>query len=145
VSLALLGFAAEISLTFIGAQENFQTLRSDLARVRLPATYHLVNTRRAGTDCAHGQCSLTQTWAWALTSGHSSSATCADVRQALSSAFSGVDSSAPIPAAAACDYYAILGDLLHPGQGKRTVEAVVFKCQAATTKGCMIKLTASYG
>lgn len=144
-SLVLLGIAAEIVLTLIGAQENFRALRGDLAKVQLPPGYHLVTTRQAGTDCASGQCSIIQTWAWTPSSGHGSPAVCADVQQTLASAFSRVDPNSPLPANATCDYYAILGDLLHPGQGKRTVEAIVPACQAPATGQCIIKLTASYG
>lgn len=144
-SLVLLGIAAEIIMTLIGAQENFQTLRGDLAKVHLPPGYDLVTTRHAGTGCAGGQCSITQTWAWTPSSGHGSPAACADAQQALAFAFSRADSNSPVAANAACDYYAILGDLLHPGQGKRTVEAVVPACQAPATGLCIIKVTASYG
>ena len=145
VSVILLAVAAELTLTMIGAQENVQTLRSDLAKVRLPSGYHLVTTRQAGADCADGLCSLTQTWAWAPRSGRSSSAACADIQHALASAFSRADSNTPIPANAACDYYAVLGDLLHPGQGKRTVEAIVLTCQTPAAGDCIVELTASYG
>lgn len=145
VSLVLLGVVAEISLTLIGPQENFQTLRSDLAKVHLPSGYHLVTTHQAGTDCAHEQCSLTQTWAWMPSSGRTSSAACTDVHHAMMSAFSGVDSNSPIPANAGCDYYAILGDLLHPGQGKRTIEVIVRTGQAQVNDGFLVELTASYG
>jgi hypothetical protein len=144
-SVVVLAIAAELSLTMIGAQENGQTLRSDLAKVRLPSGYHLVTTGQAGGDCTGGECSLTQTWGWAPSSGRSSSAACADIKQALASAFSGADSNTPIPANAACDYYAVIGDLFHPGQGKRTVEAIVLTCQALTISNCFVELTASYG
>jgi hypothetical protein len=83
VSLVLLGVVAELSLTLIGPQENFQTLRSDLAKVHLPSGYRLISTRQAGTDCAHEQCSLTQTWAWMPTSGRTSNAACTDVQHAM--------------------------------------------------------------
>jgi hypothetical protein len=145
VSLVLLGVLAELSLTLIGPQENFQTLRSDLAKVHLPSGYRLISTRQAGTDCAHEQCSLTQTWAWMPTSGRTSNAACTDVQHAMISAFSGVDSNAPMPASASCDYYAILGDLLHPGQGKRTIEAIVRTGQAQANDRFLIEVTASYG
>jgi hypothetical protein len=114
VSLVLLGVVAELSLTLIGPQENFQTLRSDLAKVHLPSGYRLISTRQAGTDCAHEQCSLTQTWAWMPSSGRTSPGACADVHHAMISAFSGVDSNSPIPASVSCYYYAILGDLPGP-------------------------------
>jgi hypothetical protein len=136
---------AEIGLTLTGPQENFQTLRSDLAKVHLPSGYRLLTTHQAGTDCAGGRCSLTQTWAWAPSSVHTISAACTDAGNALTSAFQGVDSNSPMPASAACDYYAILGDLLHPGQGKRTVEAIVRTGQAGINVDFLIELTASYG
>lgn len=78
-------------------------------------------------------------------SRRTSSAACADVYHAMISAFSGVDSNSPTPAGAACDYYAILGDLLHPGQGKRTIEAIVQTGQAYLNDRFLIELTASYG
>jgi hypothetical protein len=62
VSVLLLGVVTEFVLLGIGGQENFQTLRSDLANVRLPSGYRLATEHQAGTDCAHKQCSLTQTW-----------------------------------------------------------------------------------
>jgi hypothetical protein len=145
VSLALLAAVAEIGLTLIGPQANFQTLRSDLVKVHLPSGYGLVATHQAGTDCAHQQCSLTQSWAWMPTSRRTSSAACTDAYNAMISAFSTVDSNSPIPASAACDYYAILGDLLHPGEGKRTVEAIVRTGQAQINDGFLLQLTASYG
>jgi hypothetical protein len=129
----------------IGPRENFQTLRSDLAKVPFPAGYRLVTTHQAGADCAHERCSLTQAWAWMPSSGRTSSAGCTDVYHAMVSAFSGVDSKSPVPAGAACDYYAILGVLLHPGQGERTIEAIVQTGQAQVDDGFLIELTASYG
>jgi hypothetical protein len=144
VSLFLLGVVVELGLTMAGGQENFQTLRSDLAEVHLSPTYHLIATRQAGSDCG-GSCSLTQTWVWTPTPGHGSSAACSDVQRAIESAFSRADANSPIPANTACDYYAILGDLLHPGQGKRAVDGIVFKCHAPTAASCKIELTASYG
>jgi hypothetical protein len=50
-----------------------------------------------------------------------------------------------MPPRAACDYYAILADLLHPGQGKRTVEAIVWTGEAGINDDFLIELTASYG
>lgn len=143
-SLAQLGVVADMGLTLTGPQETFQTLHSDLAHVRLPSGYHLAAQHQAGTDC-HDQCSITQTWAWAADSQRTRSAVCTDVYHAMTSAFSGVDSNSPIPADDACDYFAILGDLLHPGQGKRSVEAFVQTGQNRTSDGFLIELTASYG
>src|SRR6266568_7534987 len=130
VSVLLLGIVAEFVLLGIGGQENFETLRSDLASVHLPSGYRLATEHQAGTDCAHEQCSLTQTWRWAPSSGRTKSATCSDVFHAMTSAFSGADSNSPVPANAACDYYTVLESLFHPGQGKRTVEAIVKTGQA---------------
>jgi hypothetical protein len=145
VSLVLLSAVAEIALTAIGPQENYQTLRSDLAKVHLPPGYGLIASQQAGDDCAHQECSLTQTWSWRAASPRSNSAACRDVYRAMTSAFSGVDANTPMPAGASCDYYAILGDLLHPGQGKRTVEAIVRPGQARTGGSLDVRLTASYG
>ncbi len=144
VSFLLLGFVAEFALLGIGAQENAQTLRSDLATVHLPSGYRLATEHQAGTDCRK-QCSLTQTWRWGVpSSGRIKSAACHDVHHAMASAFSGVDADSPIPANAACDYYTILESLLHPGQGKRTVQAIV-KTGQAPHDGFLIELIASYG
>jgi hypothetical protein len=145
VSFLLLGVVAEFGLTLIGAQENFQTLRSDLAKVHLPSGYRLAAKHQAGTDCAHEQCSLTQTWTWTPGSGRTKSAACSDVYHAMTSAFSDVEPNAPVPANAACDYFTVLSSLLHPGQGKRTVEAIVQTAQAHASDGFLIKLIASYG
>ncbi len=144
VSFLVLGFVAEFALLGIGAQENFQTLRSDLAKVHLPSGYRLATEHQAGTDCRK-QCSLTQTWRWAPSSGRTKSAACHDAHHAMTSAFSQVDANSPIPANAACDYYTILESLLHPEQGKRTVEAIVKTGQAQTHDGFLVKLIASYG
>jgi hypothetical protein len=144
VSLLLLGVVAEFGLDLIGAQENFQTLRSDLAKVHLPSGYHLVNSHQAGTDCAHKQCSETQTWTWVPNSGRAKAAICSDVRHAMTSAFSDVESNSPVPANASCDYFTVLSSLLHPGQGKRTVEAIV-QTDQAQPNGAFLELIASYG
>jgi hypothetical protein len=145
VSLLLLGLVAEFTLTGIGGQENFRTLRNDLANVRLPPGYGLVTEHQVGTDCAHEQCSLTQTWRWAPSGGRTTSAACSDVFHAMTSAFSGVDSNSPVAPKAACDYYAVLGSVFHPGQGKRTVEAIVKPGLVETHPVVRIELTASYG
>jgi hypothetical protein len=145
VAVLVLGVVAELGMTFTGPQENFQTLRGDLAKVHLPSGYRLTRTRHAGSDCAHAECSLTQTWSWTPGSPRTSSTACSDVYHAMASAFTVVDSNTPMPASAACDYYAILGDLLHPGQGKRTIEAIVGTGQAPAGHGYVVRLTASYG
>jgi hypothetical protein len=114
--VALPGVAAEVGLVVTGPQENFQTLRGALATVHLPPGYRLTAAYQAGTDCAPGPCSLTQTWAWAPSIAPTISAACTDVGNALTSAFSRAGTNSPMPAGAACDYYAVLGNLLHPGQ-----------------------------
>ena len=144
VSLALLGAMADLGRAFIGPQENFQTLRSDLATVHLPAGYRLTATYQAGTNCVTGQCSLTQTWVWVPSSARAISAACTDLDNALTTAFPGVGSNSPMPAGAACDYYAVLDDVLRPGQGKRTVAAIVRPGQPGINDGFLIVLTASY-
>lgn len=145
VSFLVLGTMAEFGLTLIGPQENFQTLRSDLAKVHLPSGYRLSTERQAGTGCGHEECSLIQIWTWAPGSGRTTSAACSDVYHAMTSAFSEADSNSPVPANAACDYFTILSSLLHPGQGQRTVEAIVQTGQDQANDGFLIKLTASYG
>ena len=145
VSLVLLRVAAEIGLTLTGPQENSQTLRTDLAAVHLPSEYRLTESHQAGTDCVTGPCSLTQTWAWAPSSARTISAACTDLDNALTSAFRRVGSNSPMPTGALCDYYAVLSDVLHPGQGKRTVEAMVRAGQPGINDDFLIVLTASYG
>jgi hypothetical protein len=143
-SLFLLFMVTEIIPATIGAQKNFQTLQSDLAKVHLRSGYRLTAEHKAGTDCAHNGCSLIQTWAWAPSGGRTKSAACHDAHHAMTSAFSGVDSNAPNPANVACDYYTILDSLLHPGQGKRDVQAIVKTGQAHTSEGFIVQLVASY-
>ena len=92
-----------------------------------------------------GRCSLTQTWAGAPNGVPSISAACTDLGKALTSAFPRVGANSPAPAGAACDYYAVVSDLLHPGQGKRTVEAMVRAGQPGINDDLLIVLTASYG
>lgn len=143
-SLLLLFMVTEIIPGTIGAQENFQTLRSDLAKVHLPSGYRLTAEHKAGTDCAHNGCSLTQTWAWAPSSGRTRSAACHDAHHAMTSAFSGVEFNSPLPANVACDYNTLLDSPLHPGQGKRTVDAIVKNRQHNKHEGFVIQLVASY-
>lgn len=91
-----------------GAQENFQTLRSDLTKVHLPSGYRLKGERKAGTDCHHDGCSLTQTWTWVPALQPTQSSACFNLFKAMNSAFSDVESNSPLPANAACDYYSII-------------------------------------
>ncbi len=144
VPLLLLAVGAEIIPTLIGAQENFHTLRSDLSQVHLPAGYHLTAVRKAGTDC-HRWCSLTQIWKWAPGNGRAPASACADASHAMSSAFSPVDLNSPLPANVACDYYVILDSLAHPGQGKRSIDAIVQAGTARADGSSAVKLVASYG
>ena len=44
----------------------------------------------------------------------------------MAAGLSDVDPSAPIPQGAACEYFATLPSFLHPGLGKRLVEAFVW-------------------
>jgi hypothetical protein len=123
---------------------NFQTLRSDLAKVHLPSGYRLVAQHRDGTDC-HDQCSITQTWAWTRSSPRTTSAACADVFHALNSAYPGTESNSPIPAYSSCDYYALpAGDSFNPGQGKPEIDGVVETSQTHTHNSFLIELTGAY-
>jgi hypothetical protein len=88
----------------VGGQQNFQTLRSDLAKVHLRPGYRLTAEHKAGTDCANDDCSLTQTWTWMPAQQPSRSSACSDAFNAMNSAFSDVEPNSPIPANAACDY-----------------------------------------
>lgn len=140
--LVLLLWAGAIP-AIIGAQKNFQTLQSDLAKMHLPSGYRLTAEHETGTDC-HNGCSLTQTWTWAPSSRRIRSATCHDAYQAMTSAFSGVDYNSPLPANTACDYYTIVWSLFHPGQGKRAVDAIVKTRQPQANGGSVIQLVATY-
>lgn len=127
----------------IGAQRNFQTLQSDLAKVHLQSGYRLTAEHKTGTNC-HNGCSLTQTWTWAPISGRTRSAACHDAYHAITSVFSGVDYNSPLPASTACDYYTIVWSLFHPGQGKREVDAIVKTRQPQANGGIVIQLVATY-
>jgi hypothetical protein len=142
VACVILGTAAELSLTLIGAQENFKTLHSDLAHVHLEQHgYRMTSQLQAGHNCAHLGCKLTQTWAWSGPSQQPAADICRDVDQAMKSAYGQVDPNSPIPANADCDYYSILGSIFYPGQGKRTVELIV---HPDTSGAPVIDATASY-
>ena len=62
----------------------------------------------------------------------------------MASAFSGAEANAPYPADVACDYYAVLDSLFHPGQGKRLIDAIVKTDRPDTNKGFVIQLVATY-
>jgi len=134
----------QIVPTAIGAQENFRTLRSDLAQVHLPSGYRLTAEHRAGTDCAHNGCSLTQTWTWASTPGPTKNGACSAVYQAMTSAYSDIEPDSPIPANAACGYFATVSSFFHPGRGKRTIEAFVQVGRGRPGKSLAVRLVASY-
>jgi hypothetical protein len=141
VACVVLGAAAELALTLIGAQDNFKTLRSDLAHVHLEQSgYRMSSQQEVGHNCAHLGCTLTQIWVWSGQSPRTASAVCRDVDQAMKSAFGQVDPNSPIPADADCDYYTIRSSILYPGQGKRTVELIVHP----GASGPVIDATASY-
>jgi hypothetical protein len=136
-------FASFVAYMFISPGDNFQALRSDLANVHLPPGYRLIAQHRAGTDC-HNQCSISQTWVWARTSRRTTSAACADVLHALTSAYSDTQPNSPIPAHASCDYYAdVLGDPFS-GVGKPVVEAIVQPSQTPAQSSFLIELRAYY-
>jgi hypothetical protein len=137
-------FASFIAYGVISPDETFQALRNDLASVHLPPGYRLVAQRRAGTDC-HDQCSITQTYEWARSSRRTTSAACADVLHALTFAYSSTSANSPIPAHAACDYYAdVPGNPFNPGEGKPVVEAIVQPSQTPAPGGFEIELSAYY-
>ncbi len=69
VMLGVIAFVAFAVVMSVNTRYNFQTLRADLARVHFPSGYRLVTVRRSGTDCAHAQCSLTETWTWSGNGG----------------------------------------------------------------------------
>jgi serine/threonine protein kinase len=140
----ILFVVVEFTLTTIGSQANFQTLKGDLSNVHLPSGYRLTAEQKAGTDCRSG-CSLTQTWIWAPGHGHRTAAdACSDADQAMSSAFSDAGANDPYPANVACDYYVILNSPLHPRQGKRDIHAIVKTHQPHVNEGFVIQLVGHY-
>ena len=62
----------------------------------------------------------------------------------MSSAFSDVEPNSPIPVNAACDYFTSVDSLLHPGQGERSIEAIVQTGKAHTSEGFVVTLAATY-
>jgi hypothetical protein len=137
-------FASFIAYGVVSPDENFQALRNDLSKVHLPPGYRLVAQHRTGTDC-HDQCSITQTYEWSRSSRRTTQAACADVLHALTSAYSGTSANSPIPAHAACDYYAdVPGDPFNPGEGKPVVEAIVQPSQTPAQGSFLIELSAYY-
>jgi hypothetical protein len=141
VALLVLAVGTALSLQWLDPNDNFQTLRSDLAKVHLPPGYRLVKTQEAGTThCNFFSCTLTQTWAWAPNNAPWQ-APCTDVYQALSSAFSGVISYSPTPPDN-CDYVVTLDDPF--GQGKRTVEVTVRTDQPQANHGFLVELTDTF-
>jgi hypothetical protein len=137
-------FFSLLAYTIISPGVNFQTLRSDLSKVHFPPGYHLVAQHREGTDC-HDQCSITQTWAWTRSTPRTTSAACADVLRAMTSAYPDTQSNSPIPAHASCDYYADpAGDSFNPGDGKPEIDGSVQTSQTHTKYSFLIELTAAY-
>jgi hypothetical protein len=140
VVLMFVVFSAQYVIARIGPQENFQTLRADLARVRLQPGYRLSATRTEGADCPD-RCALFQTWIWVSSGARSATAACADAHAALAAAFPRVDPDSPMRAGAACDYYSTLNSFFHPEKGTRSVEAVV---DSAAPRP-VVRLIAIYG
>lgn len=140
VVLMFVVFTAQFVIARIGPQENFQTLRADLASVRLPPGYRLSATRTEGADCPD-RCALSQTWIWVSSGARSATAACADAHAALAAAFSRVDPNSPTRAGAACDYYSTLNSFFHPEKGTRTVEAVV----ESAARRAVVRLIGIYG
>lgn len=126
VGCVILGVAAELGLTVIGAQQNAKTLRSDLAHIQLErAGYRMTAQHQIGT-CAFGHdCEINQTWAWSGPNPPTAPAMCRDADQAMKSAFGQVDPNTPFPKGAACDYNTTRSSILHPGQGKRSIDLIV--------------------
>lgn len=128
-----------------GDHQNFQTLRSDLAKVHLRPGYRLTAEHKAGTDCANDGCSLTQTWTWVRAHQPTGSSACSAVFNAMNSAFSDdVESNSPIPANAACDYYTTVESFFHTEQGKRDIEAIVQIGNNRTGEDLKVTISASY-
>jgi hypothetical protein len=118
---------AVFGVTKLGfSQMNYTTLRSDIGKVHLPAGYEKVSTSESGNNCAGQSCTLTELWVWHGSGVRTATDACQDISKAMDAAFSPVYPNDPIPQEAACDYYAILSSFLHPGQGKRTVQALVW-------------------
>jgi hypothetical protein len=134
-------FFSFLAYVVISPGVNFQTLRGDLAKVHFPSGYRLIAQHREGTDC-HDQCSITQTWAWTRSSWRSTSAACADVLHALTSAYPGTESNSPVPAHVSCDYYALPAG--NPGQGKPEIDGIVQTSRTHTHNSFLIELTGAY-
>jgi hypothetical protein len=128
----------------VGEQQNFQTLRNDLAKVHLRPGYRLTAEHKAGTDCANDDCSLAQTWTWMPAHRPNRSSACSDVFNAMNSAFSDVGSNSPMPANAACDYVTTVDSLFHSEQGKRLIEAIVQIGSDRTGEDLKVTISAAY-
>jgi len=127
----------------IGAKENFQTLRTDLAKMHLPPGYRLTSERKGGTNCRTGGCWVTQTWIWAPGRGRTQSGACADVNRAMTDVFSDVEPNSPMPPNAACVYFTVLASFFHADQGKPNVEGIVQTDNSAAS-GFLVRLVAFY-
>lgn len=127
-------------LALLPSHDSFQKLQTELANVHFPPGYRLLSERRAGSDCAHDQCVVIQTWEWARSSRRTTSAACADVFGALDAAYSGAESDDPGPAHSSCGYFSG-PQFINP---KTSLEVIVYNGQAQANSGFLIVLTAEY-
>jgi hypothetical protein len=142
VMLGVIAFVAFLVVMFAKTSYNFQTLRADLAQVHIPSGYHLVTVRRSGTDCAHDQCSLTETWTWSGNGKRTVSAACSDVYHAMTAAYSEYpEANSPMAAGAVCDYDSTAGG---PGFTKALIEVIVRPEKTQSAGGVVVQLTGSY-
>jgi hypothetical protein len=141
--IVLLFLIFEIIPATSGAQQSFQTLQSDLAKVHLPSGYRMTGERRTGTDCHHSACSIIQTWTWPSARRRTTTSACNDAYRAMTKAFSGVYPDSPIPATAACDYFATVVSFSHPAQGKRSIEVIVQNDKTASSS-FIVSISAAY-
>jgi len=124
-------------------QASFQKLQTYLAQVHFPPGYRLVSQHRAGPDCVHQWCVITQRWQWGASSRRTTSRACADVFGALNTAFSDAAENGQ-PTHSACDYYAV-PPINSYAEGKPSLVVVVWNGQAHAGSGFLIVLTAGYG
>ena len=123
VTAVFVVFFGAFTLAVIAPNQDFSTLRADLDAVELPAGYVLFATHRTGSDCHHS-CELDEYWVW-RGPPRAAGRACADSAAALRAATGAVNATTPVPASAACSYDATLRSVLHAGEGRRTLAAVV--------------------
>jgi hypothetical protein len=142
-SLSLILLVVGVIPGIIAGQVNFQTLRTDLAKMHLPPGYRLTSERKGGTNCRTGGCWVTQTWIWAPGRGRTQSGACADVNRAMTYVFPDVEPDSPRPPNAACAYFTVLASFFHAGQGKPEVDGIVQTDNSAAS-GFLVRLVAFY-